>query len=264
MSLFKAVIENDLRSFVKQLRSGADPQRPNASGFTPLQLARFLHRRELLDKLDPCRKRQIRLGNLKDERVCTLSIEEFERAAGIVYLSHLHFASYEQLERLRRYLLRGRKRFAAESRWLTAYYQPDIKNQTTANLVIRWIDEGLGYGLFAGEAIYSQQYLGEYTGRVRSARWFERGELDYSFQYPGRSRLGQRTVVDAAEAGNEMRYINHSEAPNCEAIALYSEGIVRIGIRAIRQIAKGEQLTLDYGERYWRKRRRKGEAIRQI
>lgn len=256
MSLYKAVLDNDLKAFVKLLRTGADPQRPNSLGFTPLQLARFLHRHQLLEKLDPGRKRPLQLGNLHDERVCSFSVKEFERAAGITYLSHLQFASYTQLERIHNYLQRIRRKFSIENQWLATLYRPDIESGQIANLVIRWIDEQMGYGLFAGSALSAQCYLGEYTGRVRPARLRERGALEYSFEYPGRNRWGMRYVVDAAEAGNEMRYINHSDDPNCEAVAVYCEGIVRIAIRALRRIEKGQQLTLDYGERYWRGKRK--------
>jgi len=51
------------------------------------------------------------------------------------------------------------------------------------------------------------------------------------------------TVIDAAQNGNAARWINHSCAPNCEAVD--DEG--RIFIEAIRTIRVGEELGYDYG-----------------
>ena len=54
--------------------------------------------------------------------------------------------------------------------------------------------------------------------------------------------VDSKTVIDAAVDGNEARFINHSCAPNCEAI----DERKRIYIEAIRSIAEGEELTYDY------------------
>ena len=43
--------------------------------------------------------------------------------------------------------------------------------------------------------------------------------------------------------GNESVYINHSKKPNLEAV-LYRRGV---WFRALSDIAKGEELTFDYG-----------------
>jgi SET domain-containing protein len=54
--------------------------------------------------------------------------------------------------------------------------------------------------------------------------------------------VSKRTVIDAGVNGNDARFINHSCAPNCEAI---DDG-GRIFIEAIRTIDPGEELTYDY------------------
>jgi hypothetical protein len=57
-------------------------------------------------------------------------------------------------------------------------------------------------------------------------------------------------VIDALHGGNSSRWINHSCDPNCEA----DEVDGRIFIKALRDIAAGEELNYDYGliidERY--------------
>jgi SET domain-containing protein len=54
--------------------------------------------------------------------------------------------------------------------------------------------------------------------------------------------LDDDTVIDAAVGGNEARFINHSCAPNCEAVI--EDG--HIYIEAIRTIQEGEELVYDY------------------
>src|SRR5205814_779894 len=50
------------------------------------------------------------------------------------------------------------------------------------------------------------------------------------------------TLIDAANGGNESRFINHSCAPNCSSI----EEDGRIFLEARRAIRCGEELTYDY------------------
>lgn len=52
-----------------------------------------------------------------------------------------------------------------------------------------------------------------------------------------------RDVIDPERGGNEARWINHSCAPNCEAI---EEGH-RVFIYALRALTRGEELFYDYG-----------------
>ncbi|MGQ0539189.1 MAG: SET domain-containing protein, partial [Gemmatimonadaceae bacterium] len=52
----------------------------------------------------------------------------------------------------------------------------------------------------------------------------------------------RRTVIDAAVAGNDARFINHSCEPNCEAV----DENGRIFIEALRAIRRGEELSYDY------------------
>jgi SET domain-containing protein len=54
--------------------------------------------------------------------------------------------------------------------------------------------------------------------------------------------LNDRTCVDAAFAGNEARFINHSCAPNCEAVIERGH----IWIEALKAIPAGTELAYDY------------------
>ena len=67
----------------------------------------------------------------------------------------------------------------------------------------------------------------------------------------------QYFVMDAQNAGNELRFANHSDTPNIRPFCLIDRGLVHIGFFALRQIEVGEELTFDYGRAYWKYRKKK-------
>lgn len=101
-----------------------------------------------------------------------------------------------------------------------------------------------GKGVFALRALLAGEFICEYKG--------ERVAWDEAVQRPPRDAsdpnhtfyfdLGDGVVIDGARGGNSARWINHSCAPNCEA----EDHGGRIFIRAICNIAAGEELGLDY------------------
>ena len=100
-------------------------------------------------------------------------------------------------------------------------------------------------GVFATRRIPKGTRLIEYTGeRLTDAESDARYPEDdtsgnhHTFLFS----IDRSTVIDAAVDGNEARFINHSCAPNCEAI----DERKRIYIEAIRDIPVGEELTYDY------------------
>ena len=101
-----------------------------------------------------------------------------------------------------------------------------------------------GRGAFATRPIKRGTRIIEYTGERISPE-----EADHRYDDEGMGRhhtflfsIDSKTCIDAAVGGNEARFINHSCAPNCEAI----DEKKRIYIEAIRDIAPGEELTYDY------------------
>ena len=99
----------------------------------------------------------------------------------------------------------------------------------------------VGKGLFAGLRIPSRAKIGEFEGEVIGLREARR-------RAKGRSIVAivelERHAIDATHTGRGFRFINHSCAPNtyirCTPL--------RAEFYALRAIAKGEELTADYGE----------------
>jgi histone-lysine N-methyltransferase EZH2 len=61
------------------------------------------------------------------------------------------------------------------------------------------------------------------------------------------------STLDAARVGNETRFLNYATTPanNCDCKVLIVDNDLRIGLFATEKIAKGAELLLDYGEKYW-------------
>jgi uncharacterized protein len=101
-----------------------------------------------------------------------------------------------------------------------------------------------GKGVFARVPIPAGTRLIEYTGeRLSVAEADERYPYDpekpyHTFLF----QIDDDVVVDAAVGGNLARWINHSCAPNCDAVI--DDG--RIYIESVRDVEPGEELSYDY------------------
>jgi SET domain-containing protein len=99
----------------------------------------------------------------------------------------------------------------------------------------------VGKGLFAGNAIGARAKVGEFEGEAIGLREARR-------RARGRSTIAivelERHALDATRSKRGFRFINHSCAPNTY-IRCTPE---RAEFYALRDIARGEELTVDYGE----------------
>jgi SET domain-containing protein len=83
-------------------------------------------------------------------------------------------------------------------------------------------------------------------------------DTSYCFRLPDLTTFGPHFLIDALIAGNHTRFINHSHDPNVEACSVFCDGLIQMILRTIRPVAPGEELLMDYGPLYWRRRRRSG------
>jgi SET domain-containing protein len=101
-----------------------------------------------------------------------------------------------------------------------------------------------GLGGFATRAIPAGTRIVEYTGeRLTPAEAEARypdvaGERHHTYLFA----VDDDLVIDAAVGGNEARFLNHSCAPNCDAVI--EDG--HIWIETIHDIEPGEELVYDY------------------
>jgi uncharacterized protein len=102
-----------------------------------------------------------------------------------------------------------------------------------------------GKGVFALRPIKKNQTVIEYTGEI--INWKEAlrrhphdpKDPNHTFYF----HIDDQWVIDANQGGNAARWINHACEPNCEA----DEDGGRVFIKALRNIAPGEELFYDYG-----------------
>lgn len=102
-----------------------------------------------------------------------------------------------------------------------------------------------GNGVFAVQDIAEGETLIEYKGEIIS--WEEAlrrhphdpAQPHHTFYF----HIDDDRVIDGNVDGNASRWINHSCEPSCEA----DEQDGRVFIKALRNIAAGEELSYDYG-----------------
>ena len=96
-----------------------------------------------------------------------------------------------------------------------------------------------GRGLFALTRIREGDQIIEYKGK--RVAWESAEGVDHSHTFL--FGLDNGEVVDGAQGGNSARWINHSCTPNAEV----QEEEDRLYVVALRTIAAGTELSLDYG-----------------
>ena len=109
-----------------------------------------------------------------------------------------------------------------------------------------------GNGVFALEALAKGERVIEYKGLRRTHAEVDADDAgDVESGHTFLFTLNDDYVIDANYKGNDARWINHSCAPNCEAVIAEAEGEDRtadkVFIEAIRDIKSGEELTYNYG-----------------
>jgi SET domain-containing protein len=74
---------------------------------------------------------------------------------------------------------------------------------------------------------------------------------NYLYEYPIPDEIGRSHVIDAT-SGSLMRFVNHHSAqPNLKPLYAFSGSLYHLILVTQRRVAKGEQLTYDYGQNYW-------------
>lgn len=142
------------------------------------------------------------------------------------------------------------------------YYRDQIWKGTVADITIGWIDDALGYGLYANQNLPKGAFIAAYTGVVRPVNPYRYDHNPYCLHYPTRFWSYEIFVIDAGIGGNESRFANHSDFPNMNLECLYDRGLLFFFLRANQPICKGMHLTFNYGEYFWRERVKVPEFLR--
>ncbi len=209
---------------------------------------------------------KIKIALTADEEPKELSIKRFEELFDITYLKELTFADWKTEQWLQSKCSQAYKRgkIGQLALWLGKYHGRQLDEGTIPEVAIRWIHEKIGYGLFTMKPLKKWQFIGEYTGLLRRRNLFFANINDYCFMYPHEWISTRAYTIDSEKHGNYTRFINHSDTPNCESVSVYHNGVFHIVFRATEDIPAGEQLTYDYGDIYWRRRKKLNEKVEDL
>ena len=113
--------------------------------------------------------------------------------------------------------------------------------------------EGAGSGAFAAEELVKGRYLGDYTGKELDPNSSE-AEGDYVLFIQGYDSKGKEVLrcIDAvSETSDWPRFINSiREGDGLKANCKFFINRDKVSVQALRVIAIGEELLVDYGHDY--------------
>ena len=123
-------------------------------------------------------------------------------------------------------------------------------------------EDDRGLGLFADTAIKKDSFVIEYIGEVITKEELEKRKDEYDEnRHSYLKELEAGEYIDPTKKGNEARYMNHSDTPNCRGEKWVVDGEVCIGIFAETDIKAGEELTWHYGDDFFSDGRTVTESI---
>ena len=256
LPMHRAVLDDAHDTLERLLQARGDIHQRNGYGFTALEMARFLGRSRCEELITGGVDRPlIPVINRDSSAVVIYSCDDFEELMGITWIPTVQFAdvaTFRSAVSQGPWLLKHGEP-GREARWLGKFQGKELSDGGYPSVSIRWIDETLGYGLFAEEDIASGAFVGEYAGVVKRRPRF-REHNPYCVHYPTSPWWPKVFMIDAEKKGNFSRYINHSDIPNLKWMCLVNNGMLRVTLHASQGISVAEQLTVDYGDAFWRRR----------
>lgn len=103
-----------------------------------------------------------------------------------------------------------------------------------------------GLGLFATKPIKKGTRIIRYLGRMLDCTKEKDDAVENKYLF----QITSRWTIDGSMRSNIARYINHSCKPNAESDVRKIKR--RVDIRAIKDIAPGEEINYDYGTEYFK------------
>lgn len=237
--LHQAVIDNRL-DVIEVLKK--DPflkLRRDHYGLTAIEIARLLDRKQALLLLHPMPE--------------VLVTPDLPKMDSFDYLSHPVFETKEGFAEVLAQVAKAKKedKIPPEKIWMGIYYDKEICKGAHPPISIQFIDQEVGYGVFADKKISPCAFVGEYSGVIQERKPRQLKDKRHCLRYP--IWEGKKNVsIDAEKRGNFTRFINHSSKPNIGLQSVYWRGIPRMIFVALKEIRVGAQLTFDYGPLFWK------------
>ncbi len=181
-----------------------------------------------------------------------ISIKDWEKITLAKFSNALEFQKPSIREKVRKKIEKLYKKgeLTRQQLWFGAYFKKEIESLFIPDIEIRYINETLGYGVFAARDFAKMEFIAQYSGIVRKSRRSDRTNA-YCFEYTLANGIKTPYTVDAQDQGGIGRLINHSEVPNLQSSLATIDFINYIVLITSKPIKNGEQLCYDYGPDYW-------------
>ena len=128
-----------------------------------------------------------------------------------------------------------------------------LQRKEWAKLEVRETPLKHGYGLFAGEDFIEGQFILQFLGEVINKKTMQARSCNGAKQLYLQN-IGPNVYFDATTKGSIARFTNHCCEPNVKHERWIVDGRLCIGVFALRDITKGEELGFDY---HWKYNRQK-------
>jgi len=184
-----------------------------------------------------------------------LTVPQFEALMGAAFIPRLEFEGDAVIDDIREKTqkIHEKKELSKEQLWLGSYYKKEIQTMVLPEVTVRWIDDSIGWGVFAAKAFKKREFIAEYSGKVRPRRRQDKNNA-YCFEYIVAPHVPTRYTIDAETQGGIGRLFNHSDRPNLLSALATFESVSHVILIANEPIREGEQLCYDYGPDYWSRR----------
>lgn len=226
-------------------------QKRNKFGLTPFELAQFLHRQSHMTSLGMAPREYSFIG------------ENGNQVKNFSYLSCSVFETPSILEEVLQCSYRAKEGdlIPPERLWMGVYFDKELKTALNPRLSVRYIDEEIGFGVFADQKIPACSFVGEYTGIIKEYDKKTMRDKIYCVRYNCWQTGARKFVIDAETHGNYTRFINHSYRPNLALQSIHWRGIPKMVLISLQEILEGTQLTFDYGRSFWKEINRQPRPI---
>jgi len=128
-----------------------------------------------------------------------------------------------------------------------------VQHGITCRLVLFRV-ENKGWGVRASQPISKGSYVCEYIGEIITDFEADQREDD-SYLFDLDNKDGDTYCIDARRYGNIARFVNHSCDPNLIPVKVFIDHqdlkFPRIAFFAVRDIEVNEELSFDYGDKFW-------------
>ncbi|EGG23421.1 hypothetical protein DFA_05553 [Cavenderia fasciculata] len=220
------------------LENGANYDLMDGFRARPLDYARL---RKMTSMSIPPRPQTVSIYNYKNSAtVESWTLDRFERelsihydasiTASLEYLIELCFSSFQ---------------INADQTFRDKYLKMIERSGGEENVIVGWISDQVGWGLYANKDFQKGEYIVRYGGRINSA------ENMVTHCYNMMSSM-DGFGLDAYRHRSMGGMINHSaKHKNAESECIFEYGAEQAIITATKFIGRGQQIFIDYSNSYW-------------